>query len=115
MKILFYILLVALGLLSLVAGAAKLVQAPAEVDFFAAAGLEPVWLYPLGIVQVAGAIMAAIPRTRSLGFVGVALGFAVSTVVIFMTGNTAFGLASLVPVALALLALQFAARADAPR
>lgn len=111
MKIFSYVLLVLLALLSLVAGIAKLIQTPAEIEFFASAGLDAVWLYPLGAVQVAGAIMAAIPRTRTLGTLSIALGFAISSLVIFMTGNTTFGLVSLVTVALTILAWKLVPRA----
>jgi len=104
MKIFSYVLLVLLALLSLVAGVAKLIQTQAEIEFFASAGFDAVWLYPLGAIQVAGAIMAAIPRTRTLGILGIAFGFAISSLVIFMTGNTTFGLISLVTVALSILA-----------
>lgn len=111
MKIFAYVLLVLLALLSLVAGVAKLMQTPAEIEFFASAGLDAVWLYPLGAVQVAGAIMAALPRTRSLGILAIALGFAISSLVIFMTGNATFGLVSLVTVALTILAWRLVPKA----
>jgi uncharacterized membrane protein YhdT len=101
MRMLYLVLVAALALISLAAGAAKLVAAPGEVDLLAAAGLGTVWLWPLGILQVVGAVLAAIARTRSAGLIGIAMGFAVSCLVIFLAGNVAFGLVAVVPVALA--------------
>ena len=101
MRILGFVVLGLLGLLSLAAGAAKLAQAPQEVEFFASVGLGAVWLYPLGALQVAGAIACIPARFRKLGIATVAMGFAISAGMIFATGNVVFGAVSLVPAALA--------------
>ena len=95
-----------LVLLSLAAGVAKLMQTPAEMEFFASAGLGSVWLYPLGAVQVVGAALAVLRGPGNTGLALIGIGFAISSAVIFMTGNTAFGLISLVPLALTILAMR---------
>ena len=48
---------------------------------------------------------------HDLAILGIALGFAISSLVIFMTGNTTFGLVSLVTVALTILAWRLAPKA----
>ena len=102
MKIFTLVVMALLALLSVAAGAAKLTQAPQEMAFFTEMGLDPFWLYPLGALQVIGALACTLPRTRRAGLAAVAVGFAISSVMIFMTGNATFGVMSLVPVVLAL-------------
>ncbi len=101
MRLVHLILLVVLGLLSLFAGAAKLLASPGEVDLLAAAGLSTIWLWPHGALQVISAALLAIARLRGAALIGIAMGFAVSALVIFLAGYNAFGLFSLAPVALA--------------
>lgn len=103
MKLLGYIILTLLGLMSFAAGIAKVLATPQEVAFFESAGVSESWLLPLGILQITAAIAAAVPRTRRIGLIAIAIGFAISSIIIFMTGNTSFGLVSLVPVILALM------------
>ncbi len=93
-----------LVLLSLAAGLAKLLSTQAEVEFFASAGLAENWLLPLGAIQVLGAALAVFPRTIKMGLAVIGVGFLISSVVIFMTGNASFGLVSLLPVALTVVA-----------
>ncbi len=101
MKILGLVVLGLLGLLSLAAGAAKLAQVPQEAESFASLGLGAGWLYPLGALQVIGAIACIPARFRRLGIAVVALGFAISAGMIFATGNASFGAISILPAALA--------------
>jgi hypothetical protein len=51
-------------------------------------------------IQIVGGILLAVRKTRILGAALVMSAFLVSTVLIFMSGNSKFGLISLVPVAL---------------
>ncbi len=97
------VLLAIILLLSLAAGLAKVLSTPAEVQFFASAGLAEGWLLPLGLVQLLGAIAVVVARLRRIGLLAIAGGFALSSAVIFATGNMTFGLVSLIPVALAML------------
>ena len=102
MRIFGLILLAILALLSLAAGIAKVMQAPQEVAFFDQAGVDLFWLVPLGAAQIVGAILAIFPKTRSLGLIVTGLGFLCSSLMIFATGNTSFGILSLVPAVLCL-------------
>ena len=100
MKYAYWLVLGLLVLMSLAAGGAKLAAMPQEVAFFADAGIDAKWLLPLGLVQIVAGLLAILPRTRSLGAASMALGFLISSAVIFMTGNIGFGLVSLLPVLL---------------
>ncbi|QLC23492.1 hypothetical protein HFP51_09610 [Parasphingopyxis sp. CP4] len=112
MKYVYWVILALLALMSLAAGGAKLAMMQQEVTFFAEAGLDAKWLYPLGTVQVIGALLAIYPRSRALGAVVMALGFFVSSVVILMTGNIGFALISLIPVILSGFVARYASRAS---
>ena len=102
MALLHRLLLIALILMSFAAGAAKLVQMPQEVAFFASARLGLLPLISLGVLQVAGSVFAIPHRWRRQGLWLIALGFFASSVVILMTGNVIFAVGSLLPVILAL-------------
>ncbi len=103
MKAIGLVLAALLALLSLAAGGAKLAQTAQEIEFFASAGVDPFWLYPLGGLQVIGAIACLPNATRRLGLFVIAVGFAISSAMIFVTGNTMFGAISLIPALLALV------------
>jgi uncharacterized membrane protein YphA (DoxX/SURF4 family) len=101
MKIFQMILLIILVLMSAAAGAAKAMQMPQETVFFEDAGLSLGLLVPLGVLQIIGSIMLAVPKTRKPGAIIVALCFLASALTIFKTGQIGFGLISLLPVAAA--------------
>lgn len=88
-------------LLSIAAAVPKVSQAPQEVEFFAAAGLPPMAVTVFGCVQLLGAVLLIIPKTRLTGAVVAALTFLCSAAMLLLAGQTAFGLVSLIPVALA--------------
>lgn len=98
MKYLFYVVLVIVVILSLAAGGAKVSNMPQEIQFFQDAGINSTWLLYLGGLQIVGGLLAIYNRTRGAGSAIIAFGFLLSTMVIFMTGNSAFGLFSLLPV-----------------
>lgn len=98
MKYLFFAVLIILVILSLAAGGAKVFNMPQEIQFFKDAGIHSTWLLPLGSLQIIGGLLAIYYRTRRVGSAAIALGFLLSTIVIFMTGNSAFGVFSLLPV-----------------
>ena len=90
----------ALIVLSLAAGAAKVMQVPQEVQFFEAAGISLQILMLLGFGQLAGALLAVVPRLRKIGLGVMAVGFLVSAIVILLTGDLAFAAISMAPVVL---------------
>ena len=106
MKYLKTVNLIILVLLSLAAGAAKVMQVPDEVAFFQQAGVSLTLMLLLGTVQVGAGILICITRTRVVGLVLAGTGFLASTAVILMVGKLGFALVSLLPVLLAALAFR---------
>ncbi|OAO02069.1 hypothetical protein A8B75_13025 [Sphingomonadales bacterium EhC05] len=100
MKYLYYAILVIMVILSLAAGAAKVSNMPQEIRFFEEAGIGSTWMLPLGCLQIIGGLLAIYRRTRQAGSAVIAIGFLLSTFVIFATGNSVFGVFSLLPVLL---------------
>jgi uncharacterized membrane protein YphA (DoxX/SURF4 family) len=98
MKIFQIILLIVIALMSLGAGAAKIMKMPQEVQFFETAGLSPTLLIVLGIVQVIGGLLLIVPKTRKPGAIIAGLGFLCSVITILMTGQIGFAAISLLPV-----------------
>ena len=101
MKFLSVLIIAITALLSIAAGLAKVMQAPQEVDFLKSAGLSLTLIVVFGLVQVLGGILLVSQKTRMVGAVLAASAFAVSTILIFMEGDLAFGLFSILPIALA--------------
>lgn len=111
MKIAITIVAVLIGLLSIAAGGAKVALVPEEVEFLGQFGLTNALIVVFGAIQVLAGLLIVIPKTRVVGSIIAALGFAVSAVLLVMAGNTAFAGVSLVPVVLALV-VAFKARPD---
>lgn len=86
--------------LSLAAGGAKISSMKQEIQFFRDASIDLDWLLPLGVLQIVGGLFAVYSRTRGAATILVALGFLISTFVIFRTGNSEFAVASLAPILL---------------
>lgn len=101
MKILTLVAVAIVVLLSLAAGGAKLASTPQEVQFFEAAGLGTAWLVPFGILQILGGLLAIPKSLRWIGATICAACFLASAAMVFATGQTSFGLISLLPVLLA--------------
>jgi len=102
-RIAFIGLIVIVSLLSLAAGLAKILMAEQEVVFFAALGIDPRWMIPLGLLQMAGPVLAIFKSRRAIAGIVMATGFAISGIMIFLTGNAGFALISALPVVLSLL------------
>jgi hypothetical protein len=100
MRIIKLILLSLLILMSLAAGVAKIMQTPQEVAFFEAVNMSLNLLIPFGIVQILGAVLALLTRTRKTGLMIMAAGFVASAVMILVGGNIGFGIVSLFPAGL---------------
>ena len=94
------IILIVLVVMSLGAGLAKVLQMQQEVQFFDEAGLGLGPLMFLGLIQIVGGGLAIVTKTHTFGLLFIALGFFLSTIVIFLTGNIGFAFGSLVPVVL---------------
>ena len=95
------IIVVLLVLLGAAAGVAKMMQVPQELQFFAGLGLNNFVVIAFGVVQFAGALLLAVPRTRLVGAIISDLAFTLSAVMIFLSGSIGFGLVALVPAILA--------------
>ena len=111
MKVVNILIVAIVALLSIAAGLAKAMQTPQEMEFLQGFGLSSVLIVVFGLVQISGGILLVPGKTRIPGAVLVALAFVVSTVLIFVEGNLAFGLVSLFPVALACVIIYQSARA----
>jgi len=99
MRILRVFALNAVLLLSLLAGLAKIIQLPDERAFFDAVGLGS-FIVPFGAVQFLAAVLLIFSRTHVAGAIIATIALFASAVMIFMAGNTLFGVVSLVPVML---------------
>ena len=92
---------VMVGLLSLLAGAAKVAQVPEEVAFLGQLGFGAPLIVAFGALQVVGGLLMIIPKTRFYGALLAAAGFTISVVLLLLAGNLPFAGVSIVPVALA--------------
>lgn len=110
MKIVSYLIITIVALLSIAAGLAKVMQTPQEMEFLQGAGLNPGLIVVFGVVQILGGLLLVPPKTRMVGAVIAAAAFVVSAVLIFMSGNLVFGLISLLPIALAGITIYQSAR-----
>jgi ABC-type branched-subunit amino acid transport system permease subunit len=100
-KIFEKLILGVVTILSIAAGAAKVMQAPQEMEFLQGVGLSPAMIFIFGLAQVAAGVLVAIPKTRLSGAILAMATFTVSAILIFISGNETFGLISAIPVALA--------------
>jgi len=87
MYFLKHILLVPMVLMSLSTGLAKVRQMPQETKFFEDIGISIIFLILLGAVQVIGALLSMFIKTRKKGAILMALGFAISAILIFTVGD----------------------------
>ena len=100
MKKLQLTILAVVVVLSTGAGIAKVLKAPGEVAFLAGIGLGEPAIVAFGVLQIAGAVLLVFPKTRAIGAILTGLGFALSTVAIFLAGSMGFGFFSILPVLL---------------
>lgn len=101
MKQVRIVIVVLLVLLGAAAGIAKMLQLPQELRFFAELGLGSPAAIAFGVVQFAGAVLLAMPRTRFAGAIVCDLMFTLSAIMILLSGAIGFGLIALVPAILA--------------
>ena len=78
-----------------------MMRVPQELQFFAQLGLGNLAVAAFGVLQIAGAALLAIPRTRLAGAITCDLMFTLSAVMILLSGSIGFGLVALIPAILA--------------
>ena len=102
-KIIILVLLIALGIS---AGIAKVMLVPEELDFFTSVGLSETLLMVFGVIQILAGLLLILKKFRKLGAFILAFTFCVSTILIFINGQTAFAFFSILPVLLTLIILR---------
>ena len=110
MKIVNILIVAVIALLSIAAGLAKVMQSQQEMEFLQGVGLSSVLIVAFGLVQISGGVLLVPRKTRMLGAVLATSALVVSTVLIFIGGNLAFGLVSILPIALACVIIYQSAR-----
>jgi hypothetical protein len=100
-KIVRFLIIAIVATLSIAAGLAKVMQAPAEMEFLQGFGFSPGLVVAFGLVQILAGLLLVLKKTRRTGAVLAASAFAVSTVLILTVANWAFGLSSILPIVLA--------------
>ena len=95
----------ALALLCVAAGIPKIMQMPQELGFLSSIGLTAIGVSVLGVVQLAGGILLLWSRSRLAGALLAALALIVSSAAIFASGNSTFGLVSLLPLVVAIIVI----------
>lgn len=73
---------------------------PEEIELFRIAGFGEILLQFFGLLQVASALSMVFVRIRKPGAIILAVTFGISTVLIFLGGQVAFGIFSIVPILL---------------
>jgi len=99
------VLIYALAMLSVAAGVPKLLQMPQELGFLRSIGFSPAGVLMLGALQLSGGILLFWPKSRLPGAVIAGVAFLVSSVAIFVGGNTLFGLITLLPIAASIIVI----------
>jgi hypothetical protein len=87
MKILLKINLAILVLLAISSGVSKIMLMPQEVQFFGSVGFSNLILVIFGLFQVVGGLMLVLSKTRLSGAIVVAITFAISAIVLFISEN----------------------------
>ena len=103
MKYINIIVVVLIGLLSIAAGAAKVMQAPQEMEFLQGVGLSVNLIFIFGVIQIGGGLLLAHQKSRMYAAILTGLAFLVSTILIFVAGNQMFALISAIPALLSFI------------
>ena len=101
MQKLVVVVRVLLVLLGVATGAVKVAGMEAEVLLFAHVGFSPLATAIFGVVQIAAALAVVGRASRRWGALGLGLTFVVATGVVFAQGMMAFGIFSLLFIAMA--------------
>ena len=109
LKTLIWILLALLGV---AAGVAKMLQSPQEMAFFQGQmGFSAEAVMAFGLLQFVAGVMLIFEKTRLLGAALLGVTLLLSSIIIFMAGETGFGVISLIPVLMADLVVWFEIKA----
>lgn len=106
MKTIINLTIVIIALLSLAAGIAKVTHSPQEVKFLQSFLFNDFTITLYGVMQILAAVLLSVgglfshQSAKLIGATMVALGFLLSSILIFISGSWIFGLVSLLPVAL---------------
>ena len=101
-----------LALLGVAAGVAKMLQSPQEMVFFHdQMGFSAEAIMAFGLLQFAAGVMLVFKKTRLVGAALLGITLLLSSIVIFMAGETLFGAISLLPVLMADLVVLFEIKA----
>lgn len=100
MKIVFNVVLAVLVLLAVSSGITKIMLMPQDVAFFGRYGFTDPILIAFGCSQLVGGVLLAIPKTRVVGAMVVAITFVISAGVLFMAGKIPITLVTIVCVLL---------------
>jgi hypothetical protein len=114
MKIIFYIALAVLVLLAISSGLTKILLMPQDVEFFGRYGFSNPMLIAYGLVQFIGGALLAVPKSRVIGALLVAVTFLISAVVLLLSGNIPIALLTLVFTALLGFIVKFNSHIDSP-
>ena len=87
MKIFLNVVLVILIFLAVSSGITKIMLMQQDVAFFSPYGFTNPILIGFGVTQLLGGVLLAIPKTRVVGAVIVALTFIISAVILVMAGS----------------------------
>ena len=100
MKIVHKLILVVLVFLAVSSGVTKIMLMPQDVEFFGAYGFTDPILIAFGIIQLLGGLLLALPKTRIIGALCVAITFLISAVILGLSGNIIVTTITLICVAL---------------
>jgi uncharacterized membrane protein YphA (DoxX/SURF4 family) len=100
MKIVFNVVMLVLVLLAVSSGVTKISLMQQDVEFFGRYGFTDPLLIAFGCAQLVGGVLLAIPKTRLIGAIVVAITFVISAGVLFMEGKIPITLVTLVCVLL---------------
>lgn len=100
MNVLNITLVLLLALLSIVAGTAKVMEIPQEMEFLQSFGFTVEQILAFGVVQIIGGVMMILFKARFLGSIIAALAFLATSVLLFTHDSMLFAAVSLVPLLL---------------
>lgn len=100
MKIFFNMVLVILIFLAISSGITKIMLMQQDVDFFGQYGFTNPILIAFGFAHLLGGGLLAIPKTRIIGAIIVAITFLISAVILVMASNFPIAIVTLVCVLL---------------